>query len=236
DRAALQTRRLQTVVAADRHVRSLRVRIPAAFDLSDAPPVDRRGIAVLFVAGDHAALAADALAHVDVKAVLLAGSRRAIGHARWSRRVAGRNVGGTRRQHEGDAVLGRAGEQGKGHDSVLCSSKTGTTRRIVEVANRAAIAALTSCSSRSSADEVVAQNLCGTNLSQIGSIRAAQTLNSGILLVGSSAGFVRTFTECSPPQWKGTNSVSSRIESVILTLNTAVPRRVRSVARSPAQR
>jgi hypothetical protein len=32
------------------------------------------------------------------------------------------------------------------------------------------------------------------------SIRAAQTLNSGILLVGSSAGFVRRFADCSPAQ------------------------------------
>ena len=33
-----------------------------------------------------------------------------------------------------------------------------------------------------------------------GSTRTAQTLNSGIRLVGSSAGLVRRFTDCSPPQ------------------------------------
>jgi hypothetical protein len=33
-----------------------------------------------------------------------------------------------------------------------------------------------------------------------GSARTAQTLNSGILLVGSSAGLVRRFADCSPPQ------------------------------------
>ena len=58
----------------------MRVRIPAAFDLADAAPVDRRRVAVLLVAGDDAALAADAAAHVEVKPVLLAGPRRARRH------------------------------------------------------------------------------------------------------------------------------------------------------------
>ena len=74
DRAALEAGRLEAVVAAHRQVDSAACGIPAAFDLADAPPVDRRGIAVLLVAGDDAALAADALPHVEVEAVLLAGS------------------------------------------------------------------------------------------------------------------------------------------------------------------
>ena len=40
------------------------------------------------------------------------------------------------------------------------------------------------------------------------SILAAQTLNSGILEMGSSAGFVNKFARAVPPQWNGTNSVS----------------------------
>src|SRR5579862_3304175 len=35
------------------------------------------------------------------------------------------------------------------------------------------------------------------------SMRTAQTFNSGILLVGSRAGFVKRLTDCFPPQWKG---------------------------------
>ena len=64
--------RLQAVVAAHRKVVALRIRIVAAFHFAHAPPVDRRRIAVLFVAGHHTALAADALRHIEVKAVLLA--------------------------------------------------------------------------------------------------------------------------------------------------------------------
>lgn len=54
------------------------VRIPAAFDLSDPPPVDVRRISVLLVAGHDAALAANALRHVKVKAILFARFRRAL--------------------------------------------------------------------------------------------------------------------------------------------------------------
>ena len=50
----------------------MRLWVPAALDLADTPPVDRGGVAVLFVARDNAALAPDALAHVDMKPVLLA--------------------------------------------------------------------------------------------------------------------------------------------------------------------
>jgi hypothetical protein len=49
----------------------------AGLDFSNPPPVDRCGIAVLFVARDNAALAGDALPHVEVEAVLLSGVRRA---------------------------------------------------------------------------------------------------------------------------------------------------------------
>ena len=62
DRTAAQARRVDAVIAAHREVERARVRIPAALDLADAPPVDRRGVAVLLVARDDAALAADAAA------------------------------------------------------------------------------------------------------------------------------------------------------------------------------
>ncbi len=75
NRTALQTRRLEAVVAAHREIRAAGGGKPSAFDLADAPPVDRRRVAVLLVAGDDAALAADALPHVHVEAVLLAGGR-----------------------------------------------------------------------------------------------------------------------------------------------------------------
>jgi hypothetical protein len=52
-------------------MKSLRVRIPAALDLANPSPVDLRGIPVLLVASHHAALAADALRHIEMKAVLL---------------------------------------------------------------------------------------------------------------------------------------------------------------------
>jgi hypothetical protein len=54
-------------------MQTLRVWIPAALDFAHAPPVDVRWISILFVAGHDAALAPDALAHVEVKAELFSG-------------------------------------------------------------------------------------------------------------------------------------------------------------------
>ena len=65
------------MIAAHRKVMTLRVRIVPAFDLPHASPVDRGRVAVLFVAGNHAALATDTLRHVEVEAILLSRSRRA---------------------------------------------------------------------------------------------------------------------------------------------------------------
>ena len=108
NRASLQAGRLEAVVAAHREVRTRRHRKPAAFDLADAPPVDRRRIAVLLVAGDDAALAADALAHVDVKAVLLARTGRAFRHAPFLRRTSDARTRASTSalgQREGDTVF-----------------------------------------------------------------------------------------------------------------------------------
>ena len=67
-------------------MRAAGVRIPSAFDLLDASPVDRGRIPVLLVAGHDATLAADAAAHVEVKPVLLSRAGRASRHARLDRR------------------------------------------------------------------------------------------------------------------------------------------------------
>lgn len=55
--------------------------IPTALDLSNTAPVDFRWVSVLLVAGDHAALAADALRHVKVKAMLFSCFRQAVGNS-----------------------------------------------------------------------------------------------------------------------------------------------------------
>jgi hypothetical protein len=61
---------------------ALRVGIIAALDFPDPPPVDRRRISVLLVAGHDTTLASDALGHVEVEAVLFAGFERAFGDQR----------------------------------------------------------------------------------------------------------------------------------------------------------
>src|SRR6185503_9994472 len=107
-RAAREARGLCAVVAAHREKGPRGIREPAAFDLADAAPVDRSGIAVLFVAGDDAALAADALPHVEVEAVLLAGLRRAIGDARGVDGACareGQTATASTRQREGDVII-----------------------------------------------------------------------------------------------------------------------------------
>jgi hypothetical protein len=45
--------------------------IRSAFDLTDSAPVNIRRISVLLVAGDFAAVAPDALRHVEVESILL---------------------------------------------------------------------------------------------------------------------------------------------------------------------
>ena len=49
----------------------------AAFEFTDAAPVEVGGVAVLLVAGYDAALAADALRHVEMKAILFTDAGRA---------------------------------------------------------------------------------------------------------------------------------------------------------------
>lgn len=71
-RAARHAGWFKTVIAADGEVVALGEGVRATFDLSHSPPEYVGRIAVLFVAGYDAALAADALRHVEVKAILLA--------------------------------------------------------------------------------------------------------------------------------------------------------------------
>jgi hypothetical protein len=49
------------------------VRVDAALDLAHAAPLNLSRVAVLLVARDHTALATDALRHIQVEAILLAG-------------------------------------------------------------------------------------------------------------------------------------------------------------------
>jgi len=65
-------------------VQALCIRVPSTLDFSDAPPVDLRGIPVLLVARDNATLAADALRHVEVKAVLFAKFQGSLGNSSGS--------------------------------------------------------------------------------------------------------------------------------------------------------
>jgi hypothetical protein len=76
-RAADHAGRFNAVVASHRKIVALGVRIIAAFHLAHASPVEFGRVAVLFIAGHHAALAANALRHIEVEAVLFAFSRRA---------------------------------------------------------------------------------------------------------------------------------------------------------------
>jgi hypothetical protein len=96
DRTAAHARRVDALIAAHREIGPLRMGIEAAFDLADAAPVDRRGVAVLLVARDDAALAPDAAAHVEVKPVLFAGAGRARRHRPGER---ARGAGGV---HQGE--------------------------------------------------------------------------------------------------------------------------------------
>jgi hypothetical protein len=108
DRATAHTGRLDAVIAAHREIRAMGLRVKAALDLADAPPVDGGGVGVLLVAGDDTALAADALAHIEVKSILLAAPRRTQRHVGGWLRCGCRARG---REHECDAILGGAFEQ-----------------------------------------------------------------------------------------------------------------------------
>jgi len=81
-RAADKAGRFQTMIATHGQVPALRVGIPPAFNLSHAPPIDLCWVSVLFVASNHATLAADTLGHIEVKTVLFPWFERAARNAR----------------------------------------------------------------------------------------------------------------------------------------------------------
>jgi hypothetical protein len=186
------------------HVRALGARIPTTFDFADASPIDGRGVSVLFVAGDDAALAADAFAHVDVKAILLARARRARRHAR-RRRDRGRRRRCSRRQHERDAVFGDSRQQRQRHGRLVDIEQerhqdVERKSRTIPAAGRVLRPVRRKFLSTRLSLEILGAQICRGSYICNRSIRVAQTLNSGILLVGSSAAFVRLFADCSPPQ------------------------------------
>ena len=79
DGAAFDAVGVEAVVATHGQIVAEGVGIGSAFEFADTTPVDVVGIAVLFVAGDFAGAAADALGHVEVKTVLFALLEDALG-------------------------------------------------------------------------------------------------------------------------------------------------------------
>ena len=66
------------------------------------------------------------------------------------------------------------------------------------------------------------------------SIRQADTLNSGILLRGSSVRCVRRLALRSPGQWYGMKTVSGRMVRTTIACSVIAPRRVVTVTQSPS--
>jgi hypothetical protein len=85
DRAPLHAFRIQTVIASHRQVAALRVGPCSSFNLTKAPPVNLGWIAVLLIAGNLAGAAADALGHVEVKAILFTLLQFALWNEAWRR-------------------------------------------------------------------------------------------------------------------------------------------------------
>jgi len=65
--------------------------------------------------------------------------------------------------------------------------------------------------------------------------RTAQTLNSGIRLVGSRAAMVNRLAAWSPPQWKGAKMVSSRMPVLTSTAKVTLPRRLSTTRDLPGR-
>src|SRR5690348_5035070 len=73
------------MIASYGEIQTAGVRIEAAFDFTYTTPVDLCWIPILLIAGDYTTLAADALSHVEMESVLLAGSRKAIRNSGFHR-------------------------------------------------------------------------------------------------------------------------------------------------------
>ena len=70
DWASLHAFGVETVIAPHRQVTALRIGPCTSLNLTKAPPVNLGWIAVLFIAGNLAGTAADALGHIEMKAIL----------------------------------------------------------------------------------------------------------------------------------------------------------------------
>jgi hypothetical protein len=64
------------MIATHRKVMPPRIGISTAFDLANAAPQNVRGISVLLVTRHDAALATNALGHIEVESILFARSRQ----------------------------------------------------------------------------------------------------------------------------------------------------------------
>jgi hypothetical protein len=75
------------VITSHGKVKTLCIRIPPTFEFAHASPVNVCGIGILFIAGDHAALAADTPRHVEMKAILFARVEGTLGNSGlgWTR-------------------------------------------------------------------------------------------------------------------------------------------------------
>src|ERR1051326_8241471 len=100
-------------------MKALRIGIPSSFDLTDTPPIDLRWVSILFIAGHHTTFAANALGHVEVKAILFAGEKWTI----WNAKL-GIKSGVVRAiaalvyvciQHENGTVFSRSLNEGQWH-------------------------------------------------------------------------------------------------------------------------
>jgi hypothetical protein len=130
NRTADQARRLQAVIASHGKVEPLGVGIESALDLANSPPIDTSWISVLLIASDHTALATDALGHIEMKSVLLAGLKGTLRNQK--RRAQRRDVIQAIRcrcgysQKEGKAVFPRPLDQWQ------CWSQSQESRRYIQ--------------------------------------------------------------------------------------------------------
>jgi hypothetical protein len=69
----------ETVIATHREIETRRERPGTAFDLANTSPMNLCRIAILLIASHLARAAPDALRHVEVKSILLAGTERSLG-------------------------------------------------------------------------------------------------------------------------------------------------------------
>jgi hypothetical protein len=90
------------VVASHGEIVANGIRIDATLDFAHATPENIRWISILLVAGNHAALAPDALGHIEMKAILFARAWR-----RWKRNA---SANATQRFHHPVGLIRHGGQ------------------------------------------------------------------------------------------------------------------------------